>query len=86
MTIVDHATGAASKGVSLAANTGIFGGAFGAVGGWLAGQDAVAWIGVFIGLGGLTISYFHKRALRRLEREKLEFEREKFDWMKRSEM
>jgi len=75
MTAIDHSM-IPAKAITAIANTGIFGGAMGAIGGWLAGQNLIGWAGVAIGIGGLCISWYHKRELRRYERERIAIARE----------
>lgn len=56
-------------------NTGVFGGSGGAIIAWLGGANGAAWAGVGIGFLGLLINYWHKRAMQRLARERLELDR-----------
>ena len=66
--------------VPLIANTGVFGGASTTFVAWLGGQNAVAWIGALIGIAGLVLNWWHKRAMQRIERGRLALERERFDF------
>ena len=75
MSLIDHAEhvfGAAL--ITRVANAGIFGGSGSAIIAWLGGANAVAWAGIAIGFGGLVLNWWHKRAIQRLERERLDLE------------
>lgn len=75
MTLMDHAEqvfGASL--ITKVANAGIFGGSGSAILAWLGGANAVAWAGIAIGFGGLVLNWWHKRAIQRLERERLDLD------------
>lgn len=56
-------------------NTSVLGGAASAIYAWLGGPNAIGWAGFVVGIGGLALSFWHKRAIQRLEREKFEWQK-----------
>lgn len=43
----------------------------------MGGAGGAAWAGVLIAVIGLALNYWHKRAIQRIERERLELDRRK---------
>ncbi len=78
MTAVDHIS-APARAVSFIANTGLWGGSSGAILGWLSGQSLLGWIGAGCAVAGVVLSWHHKRELRRIERDRLELDRARFE-------
>jgi len=65
----------AGKAAAVASSIGTYGGSGTALVGIANSEIIIAWIGVFVGLAGLALSYWHKQAMQRLERERFEWEK-----------
>ena len=79
MSLIDQVHGFVSaKTVTLIGNAGMFGGAGTTIFGWLSQQNILGWIGAFIGIGGLVINWWHKRAIQRIERERMDLEWQRY--------
>lgn len=75
MALIDHVEQAiGTAAITKIANFGMFGGSGSAILAWLGGANAVAWAGIAIGIGGLVLNWWHKRAIQRIERERMDLE------------
>lgn len=63
-----------AKTVTLISNTSVFGGSGAAIAAWLSQQNILGLIGALIGIGGLVLNWWHKRAMHRIERERMDLE------------
>lgn len=79
MTLVEHVHQAVSeKTITAIGNTGIFGGAGATLLAWISEQNILGWVGAGIGIGGLVLNWWHKRAIQRIERSKLDLEWQRY--------
>ncbi|WP_158966273.1 holin [Chachezhania sediminis] len=65
----------ASKAAAIVSGVGTYGGSGTALVGIANSEIVIAWVGVVIGVAGLALSWWHKRAMQRIERERLDWDK-----------
>ncbi|MCJ8335049.1 MAG: hypothetical protein MJH10_12475 [Epibacterium sp.] len=66
---IEGAVGA--KALVAVSNTTVFGGAGAALFGWLGAVNWIGWTGVLVGLAGLSLNWWHKRTIQKIEWAKM---------------
>lgn len=67
------------KAVGAVSSAGVYGGSAVSLLAWLGSQSAVAIVGIVVSIGGLILSWWHKRAMQRIARDRLALDRARFE-------